>query len=163
MQPFTIMFTTRLMLTIGIVLTVIAVAKAQNVCDHVSRIKIIPVRGESGLDADYDAIVAAGRSAVPCLIERITDLTPKADPRQMPRWGNLKTNVGDTAIVMLEVVTRVNIIKMLPQKYRRSYREIGVYSELEYLHDSAKNRRTLQRKLRRWYRTTYLTSIRKTA
>ena len=163
MLLFTTMCTARLILTIAIVLTVISIASAKDVCDHVSRIKIIPFHGETGMDADYDAIVGAGKSAVPCLIRKITDTTPKADPRQIPRWGDLRTTVGDTAVIMLQIVTRVQIIKMLPLKYQRLNKQIGVYAELEYLHDGGNNRRTLQRKLRRWYRITYLPSLSKTA
>lgn len=163
MPLFTTMRTARLISAIGIVLTVNSIVSAQSVCDHVSRIKIMPFRGESGLDDDYDAIVAAGKSAVPCLIRKIRDSRPKADPRQIPRWGDLKTTVGDTAVVMLEIVTGVEIIRMLPGRYQRLYKQIGVYAELEYLHDSDNNRRSLQRKLKRWYRTTYLPSLRKTA
>ena len=157
------MCTARLILTIAIVSTVVSIASAQDVCDHVSRIKIIPFHGGTGMDADYDAIVGAGKSAVPCLIRKITDATPKADPRQIPRWGDLRTTVGDTAVIMLQVVTRVEIIKMLPLKYQRLHKQIGVYAELEYLHDGGNNRRTLQRKLGRWYRITYLPSFPKTA
>ena len=163
MLLFTTMGTARLILAIGILLAVNSIAIAQSVCDHVSRIKLMPAKGESGLDADYDAIVAAGKSAVPCLIRKITDPTLKDDPRQIPRWGDLKTTVGDTAVVMLEIVTGVEIIKMLQGRYQRLYKEIGVYAELEYLHDRDDNRRSLQQKLRRWYRTTYLPSLRKTA
>lgn len=163
MLLFTTMHAARLILAIEIVLTVNSIASAQSVCDHVSRIKIMPVRGESGLDADYDAIVAAGKSAVPCLIRKITDPTLKADPRQIPRWGDLKTTVGDVAVVMLQVVTGLEIIKMMPGRYQRLHKQIGVYAELEYLHDGHNHRRSLQRKLSRWYRAKYIASLRKTA
>jgi hypothetical protein len=123
----------------------------------------MPFRGESGLDSDYDAIVAAGKSAVPCLIRKITDSTLKDDPRQIPRWGDLKTTVGDAAVVMMVVVTGVEIIKMMPSRYQRLHKQIGVYAELAYLHDGHNNRRSLQLKLRHGYRTKYLRSLRKTA
>jgi len=163
MRLLTNMCTARLILTIAIVLAVISIASAKDVCDHVSRIKIIPAHGEPGMDADYDAIVGAGKSAVPCLIRKITDSTAKADPRQIPRWGDLRTTVGDTAVIMLQRVTGVEILKMLPRKYQRLHKQIGVYAELEYLHDGGNNRRTLQQKLWRWYRITYLPSLPKTA
>jgi len=66
--------------------------------------------------------------------------------------------VGDAAVYMLEEITGVDTIKMLPRRYQDLYKEIGVYARDEYLHDGRNNRRILQRKLWRWYRETYLRS-----
>ena len=64
---------------------------------------------------------------------------------------------------MLAEITGVDTFKMLPNEYQVRYKEIGVYARDEYLHARRANRRNLQRKLWRWYRTTYLPSLRKGA
>ena len=152
----------RLILAVGILVAVMSIANAKDVCDiHLSRIKMIPFEGNAGVDAHYDALQAAGKSAVRCLIENITNSRPKPDPRSIPHWGTVVTTVGDTAVFMLEEITGVEIIKMLPRRYQRLYKEIGIYAKEEYLHDGHNHRRILQRKLRRWYSTTYLPSLRK--
>lgn len=134
---------------------------AKNVCDrHLSQIKTIPFHRASGVDHHYDALKAAGKSAVPCLIANITNRKYKPDPRGIPRWGTMKLTVGDTAVFMLEDITGVDTIRMLPQRYQDLYKEIGVYARDEYLHDRRIHRRILQRKLWRWYKTIYLPSLR---
>ena len=152
----------RLILAVGILVSIGATAHGEDVCDaHLSRIKVIPFESNAGVDSHYDALKAAGKSAVRCLIENVTDTRPKPDPRSIPHWGTVVTTVGDTAVFMLEEITGVEVIKMLPRSYQRRYKEIGVYACEEYLHDGHNHRRILQRKLRRWYSTTYLRSLRK--
>jgi hypothetical protein len=154
--------TKRLILVVAVFVSVVSIASAKDVCDaNLSRIKMIPFEGNAGVDAHYDALKAAGKSAVRCLIENVTNTRPKPDPRSIPHWGTVVTTVGDTAVFMLEEIAGVEIIKMLPRRYQRLYQEIGVYAEEEYLHDGHNHRRILQRELRRWYRTTYLPSLRK--
>ncbi|HXD29645.1 MAG TPA: hypothetical protein VN643_00920 [Pyrinomonadaceae bacterium] len=136
------------------VLAMVSLAEAKNVCDvHLSQIKIIPFDGKAGVDTHYDALKAAGKSAVPCLIANVTNLRHKPDPRSIPRWGTMRMTVGDRAVYMLEEITDVDTIKMLPDRYQELYKEIGVYARDKYLHDRHINRRTLQRKLWQWYRT----------
>ena len=38
-------------------------------CNRVAEIKELPMKGDRGIDAAYDAIVAAGETIVPCLID----------------------------------------------------------------------------------------------
>ena len=147
------------LISVVVVLAMVLCAEGKNACDeHLSQIKLIPYEGNAGVDAHYDALKAAGKSAVPCLIANVTNTQPKADPRPIPRWGNLKTTIGDRAVYMLTEITGVDTIKMLPPKYQSLYKQIGVYARDEYLHDRPANRRILQRKLWRWYRTKYLPS-----
>jgi hypothetical protein len=162
MLLFDMMGTERVIVAFCILLTVAAAANAKDVCDHVSRIKVIPFEGNAGVDPDYDALIAAGKSAVPCLIRKFANTTPKPDPRQIPRWGGVTTTVGDTALTVLKAITGVDTIKMLPLKYQRLNKEIGVYAEQEYL-QSRRNRRRLQQKLRSWYWRSYVPSQRKSA
>jgi hypothetical protein len=153
----------RFILAVAILATV-SLAQAKNVCDlHLPQIKMIPFEGNAGVDPHYDALKAAGKSAVPCLIANVTDIRHKPDPRPIPRWGAMRMTVGDRAVYMLAEITGVDTIKMLPRRYQHQYKETGVYARDEYLHDRRIHRRILQRKLWRWYRTTYLPSLRKAA
>jgi len=146
------------------VLAIVSLADAKNICDlHLSQIKMIPFEGNAGVDPHYDALKAAGPSAVTCLIANVTNTRPKPDPRPIPRWGTMKMTIGDRAVYMLAEITGVDTIKMLPRKYQDLHKQIGVYARDEYLHDRRINRRILQRKLWHWYRTTYLPSVRKGA
>jgi hypothetical protein len=154
-------FTIRQFILFSCVLfSIFSFANANDVCDeHLSRIEIIPFESNTGVDVHYDALKAAGKSAVRCLVERVVDMKPKPDPRSIPGWGDIRTTVGDTAVFMLEEITGVEIIKMLPSKYQRLYKQIGIYAELEYLHDGRNNRRVLRNKLRHWYSRKYLPSL----
>ena len=140
-----------------VILSIVSVVEAKSVCDlHLSRIKMIPFTGEPSEDAHYDALKNAGKSAVPCLIANVTNTRSAPDPRPIPRWGTMRMTIGDRAVYMLEIITGVNTIKMLPRRYQDLYNQIGVYARDEYLHDRRINRFILQRKLWRWYRTMYL-------
>lgn len=152
------------LISVVAILSIVSLCEAKNVCDlHLSQIKMIPFEGNAGVDPHYDALKAAGESAVPCLIANVTNTRHRPDPRPIPRWGTLRMTVGDSAAYMLAEITGVDMIKMLPRRYQDLYKEIGVYARDEYLHDGQNHRRILQRKLRRWYSTVYLPSLRKGA
>jgi len=149
--------TTRYVLLIIVGLAIVSVVEAKTVCDlHLSRIENMPFTGERSQDSHYDAIKNAGKSAVPCLIANVTNRRYAPDPRPIPRWGTIRTTVGHRAVYMLWDMTNVDPIKMLPRRYQRLHKQIGVYALDEYLLDARANPRALQRKLWRWYRTTYL-------
>jgi hypothetical protein len=86
------------------------------------------------------------------------------NPRPIPA-STPETMIGDVAVYLLSEFTDYDkvIIKMLPRKYRDLFDYIGVGAMDMYLHDRRANARTLQRKFWRWYRTTYLPSLRKGA
>jgi len=147
----------KLLVSVVAVLMFASFADAKTVCDlHLSQIKMIPFERNSGVDAHYDALRAAGKSAVPCLIANVTNMRHRPNPRPIPGWGTMRMTVGDRAVYMLWDLTDVDPIKMLPRRYQVLHKQIGVYALDEYLHDRRANRHTLQRKLWRWYRTTYL-------
>jgi hypothetical protein len=132
-----------------------------NVCDqHLSQITSIPYELEPG-DAHYRALMAAGRSAVPCLIANVTNTRPIRNPRPIP--AGAATMIGDVAVYLLAEVTGLNPIKLLARKYRNDYPQMGVIVMDIYLHDRRSHPRALQRKLWHWYRTSYLPSLRKGA
>jgi hypothetical protein len=151
----------KLLVSVVAVLLFASFADSKTVCDlHLSQIKMIPFERNSGVDAHYDALRAAGKSAVPCLIANVTNTRHRPNPRPIPGWGTMRMTVGDRAVYMLWDITDVDPIKMLPPRYQLLHKQIGVYALDEYLHDRRANRRTLQRKLWRWFRTTYLPSVR---
>ena len=133
-----------------------------NVCDqHLSQITSIPFEKEPG-DAHYRALMAAGRSAVPCLVANVTNTRRLRNPRPIPA-GTPTTMIGDVAVYLLAEATGLDPIKLLPRKYRDDYPQMGVIVMDIYLHDRRSHPRALQRRLWRWYRTTYLPSLRKGA
>ena len=148
---------TRHLVLVFVVLAIVSIGEAKTVCDlHLSRIRNMPLMGEPSQDTHYDALMAAGQSAVPCLIANVTNARYAPDPRPIPGWGTMRTTVGHRAVYMLWRMTNVDPIKMLPRRYQLLHKQIGVYALDEYLLDRRANRRTLQRKFWRWYRTTYL-------
>jgi len=147
----------KLIVSVVAVLVFASFAAAKTVCDlHLSQIKIIPFERNSGVDTHYDALKAAGKSAVPCLIANVTNMRHRPNPRSIPGWGTTQMTVGDRAVYMLWDMTDVDPIKMLPRRYQLLHKQIGVYALDEYLRNRRANRHTLQRKLWHWYYTTYL-------
>lgn len=154
--------TNKLVIFVVALFAFVPLAYAKNVCDrHLSQIKMIPFEGSAGGDSHYDAIKTAGPEAVPCLIANVTNTVRKPNPRPIPSLGDAR--VGDTAVYLLSEITGIDTVKFLPRKYQNLYAQFGVLVVDKYLHDRSRNRRLLQRKLSRWYRTTYLPSLRKGA
>lgn len=54
---------------------------ASALCSRLSAIKELPFNGTSGVDPIYDALIAAGESVVPCLIEKVGSTKRMRDPR----------------------------------------------------------------------------------
>jgi hypothetical protein len=151
----------RLVLVFGVLAFAISTTQA-NVCDeHLLHIKYIPYEGESGVDAHYDALMAARHSAVPCLIANVTNTRSVRNRRPIP--AGAATMVGDVAVYVLVAMTGVDTFKMLPRKYRDLSKSMGVVVRDIYLHDRRSHPLALQRRLWHWYRTTYLPSVRKGA
>jgi hypothetical protein len=125
-------------------------ANAQNLCDRVSEIKIMPFKDERVNDAAYYSLIEAGESALPCLITRVTDTRKMRDPRQAPTYGDVR--VGDVAYFMLVRIAKFDFIGMFPAKVQERYRTEGVYAYFEFV-QKKRNRVWLQRKLDEWYRS----------
>lgn len=121
----------------------------ESLCNRLSEIKKLPYRDPNDTDPIYEALIAKGKEAMPCLIEKITDETPMPDPREAPSWQYYK--VGDTAVFILVRIAKDDEIlqKMLPVKYRKEWKTNGVYAYFNYVSES-KNRDELQRWWRSW-------------
>ena len=121
----------------------------ESLCNRLSEIKKLPYRDPNDTDPIYEALIAKGKEAMPCLIEKITDETPMPDPREAPSWQYYK--VGDTAVFILVRIANDDEIlqEMLPVKYRKEWKTNGVYAYFNYVSES-KNRDELQRWWRSW-------------
>jgi len=123
-------------------------ADARAVCNRVARIKTLPMKGDPGIDAAYDAIVSAGDAVVPCLIQKITDVTPIRDPRCL---FSERTTVGDIAYFVLVDITKLDFVELLPANVQKKIQTNGVYAYHDYIRRKGA-RSQLQFKVREWYR-----------
>lgn len=117
--------------------------------NRVPEIKVLPFKGDKGLDPTYDALILAGDAAVPCLIDRIADTTPMIDPRETPKFSG--TTVGDVAYFVLVDSTGIDFIAPLPPEVKKAYSDEGVYAYFRFV-EKPENRVKLQEHLREWYR-----------
>ncbi len=123
-----------------------------SLCNRLSEIKVIPHKDEAVDDAAYNALIAAGEKAVPCLIEKVTDTTPTTDPRSAPKYHDMK--VGDVAYFVLSDITKIDFIEPLPESVREEFKTEGVAAYFKYT-QNPKNREKMQSALYEWYRKKY--------
>lgn len=129
----------------------ISLRSANALCNRVAEIKEFPHDvGEKGVDAAWDALIDAGETVVPCLIDKITDTTVMPDPR-CPRFTD-KLKVGDTAYFVLIDILKIGFTEMLPVDVQKRYKTNGTFAYHEYIERKG-NRKELQTKLREWYRS----------
>lgn len=131
-------------------------AKASELCNKLGQIKRMSHKDPAETDPVYEALMAKGDEAFPCLIEKISDATPMKDPRQAPVWQHYA--IGDTAVFILvrsinaDGIKRGELLKeMLPQKYRKEWETNGVYAYFNYVSEPV-NRKALQSWWKRWIR-----------
>ena len=126
----------------------VSAVDARAVCNRVAKIKTLPMKGDPGIDAAYDAIVGAGDAVVPCLIQKITDVTPVRDPRCL---FSERTTVGDIAYFVLVDITKLDFAELLPADVQKKIQRNGVYAYHDYIRRKGA-RSQLQFKVREWYR-----------
>jgi hypothetical protein len=130
-------------------------AQPTELCDRLAEIKKLPYRDPSDTDAIYEALIAKGEQAYPCLVEKITDSKKMPDPRDAPVWPHYA--VGDTAVfILVRSVSGENdsleeklLLEMLPKNYREEWKTNGVYAYFNYV-SAPKNRKELQRWWKNW-------------
>lgn len=127
----------------------VSLREARALCSRVAEIKELTDKVESGVDATYDELKKAGKTLVPCLIEKITDTTIMKDPRCPTISG--ETKVGDVAYFVLVQITKIGFTELLPADVQEKYKTNGVYAYHDYIERKGK-RKELQSKLREWYR-----------
>ena len=128
----------------------IALRDAKALCNRVAEIKELPHHyDERGIDAAYDALAEAGEVVVPCLIDKISDITVMPDPRCPHITG--ETRVGDVAYFVLVGITKIGFVELFPDEMQKEYETRGVYAYHDFIERKGK-RKQLQAKLREWYR-----------
>lgn len=122
---------------------------AESLCKRLWEIKKLPYRDPADTDPVYEALIAKGNEAVPCLIEKITDETLMEDPREAPSYQFY--TIGDTAVFVLVRITKDEkmLQRMLPPKYQKEWKTEGVYAYFDYV-AKTHNRRELQTWWRNW-------------
>lgn len=123
-------------------------AGATDLCEHVLKIRKMPFKDESVDDPSYNALVNAGRAAIPCLIPMITDTRRMRDPRQSYTYGDIRA--GDVAYFMLMRITHTDFRELLPLGVQKNYKTQGIYAYFEYV-EQYRNRVRLRRRLQKWY------------
>jgi hypothetical protein len=126
-------------------------ANAQSLCDRVSEIKLLPLKGERVDDDAYNALIEAGESALPCLIAKVTDTRKMRDPRQGPLYGDVETRVGDVAYFVLVRIAKIHFVELLPVEVQKKYKAEGASAYFKFV-QKKRNRRWLHRELEAWFR-----------
>ena len=145
------MKSTRVLAVIVLIFAAFQLVTAHDLCDRVSQIRNLPLKGESGLDANYDALIGAGKSAMPCLIGTITDARKMRDPRSEPGYAGIQVRVGDVAYFVLADIAKTDFVFLLPPRVQRQWQQSGVEAYFNFMQRRT-NRTWFQRKLNVWYR-----------
>jgi len=127
----------------------------QYLCDHLVDLKHMAWEGYgySG-DAVYDGLKRKGYDSMPCLVEKITDTHPAANPTGAPFWAGLTYRVGDTAVEMLMDINHMPWPKgMLPKKYEDMFASEGMFSYYFYVDEVPGARKEVQRWWRNWLKS----------
>jgi hypothetical protein len=117
----------------------------QILCSELRNIKKIPYEaGEVTDDLIYDGLIAKGKDAIPCLVEKITDITVIEDPRIGDPHIHGFT-VGDAAVFILCDITGISPEQFLPGEIvKKRWKDQGIYLYFEYV-ERSKNRLQIQR------------------
>ena len=119
-------------------------------CSRLREIKTIPYDpNEISGDLIYDGLRAAGKQAIPCLIDKLTDTEMIESPEGMMPVKDFR--VGDAATFLLLYNSRQvwDPETMFPPKYRRIFQEQGIFAYYAYV-DKPTNRRKFQLWWKNW-------------
>jgi hypothetical protein len=126
-----------------------------DLCGRLAQIKTLPTFEPIPTDPIYEALVAKGNAAIPCLIAKISDKTEMPDPRySVPHVQSFA--VGDAAVfTLVDIIEKDDqereklLIKMMPLKSQKEWETNGIYAYFNYVSE-VKNRKALQRWWERW-------------
>lgn len=148
------------MLAVTACLTAKSSSSIASPCESIKDIEVLPFKDEPVPDPAYNTLVAAGDTAIPCLIRKITDETVMKDPRQAPKVGNVA--VGDTAFFVLARVAKIDqagFVELLPPEVRKAYEGgEGINGYFRYINEND-NRKKLQDAAVKWYEKKYGRSL----
>lgn len=116
-------------------------------CAKLSELRRMPMKDAIAGDTIYDGLLRVKNKAVPCLIDKITDVEGMEDPREAPHIENFK--VGDAAVFMLSKITEVPIEESLPKDVSKNWQTEGVYTYFAYV-EKPENRKKIQEWWREW-------------
>ena len=135
---------------LGVLAQQVAIGHPQsNVCEHLADIKSIPNKPGTGeTDPIYKQISASPKSAESCLLARITDSTPMADPQSEPTSTD-SFAVGDLAFFLLSDFHFVSFEGVLPEVVRKDLHSRGAYAYFEWVKQPG-SRQTLQANCEAW-------------
>lgn len=131
----------------------------EQLCKKLKDIKTLPTFEPTPTDPIYEALIVKGNSAIPCLIENITDKREVPDPRySVPHWQHFA--VGDTAVfIIVDIVGKDDeereklLIEMMPAKSQKEWETNGIYAYFNYVSEP-KNRKQLQSWWKNWTKQT---------
>lgn len=119
----------------------VSVETADLLCGKLNELKRMPFKDKIAGDIVYDSLIAKGKEAIPCLIEKITDTTLMEDPREAPHIQDFK--VGDAAVFMLHRITEKPLEDILPDDIKKYWETEGVYAYFNYV-ENPKNRKKIK-------------------
>ena len=127
------MKSSRALLAIILVFAGTHLVAAHDICNRISQIRNLPTKDEPGLDANYDALINAGKSAMPCLIANITNTTKMRDPRSEPGYAGIQVRVGDVAYFILCDIAKTDFVFLLPPHVQRQWKQSGVEAYFHFV------------------------------
>lgn len=127
------------------------IVKPNNLCNRIEEISILPFKGEPVDDEVYNGLLKMGTSALPCLIERISDTKKMTDPGQAPPYEGIA--VGDVAFFVFLDIVHLSPEYFLPEKIKQKYKKDGIYAYFKFV-QSPKQRKVIQNNLREWFDNT---------
>jgi hypothetical protein len=123
-----------------------------NLCDRLSEIREMPFKNEKVDDEVYNGLLKMGSTAIPCLINKLTDTTRMRDPRKTVPYSYL--TVGDVAFFVILDISGEPIERFLPERIWKEYEEQGIYAYFRFVENS-ENRKLLQDNLLNWFSAEY--------
>lgn len=119
-----------------------------DLCRRLGEIKRIPYRMDTVADDPvYDGLIANGVSAVPCLVNEITNTSPARDPREAPHI--LDYTVGDSAVFLLHRIANIPLEEILTTAYQKDWDARGVYAYFRYV-EKPEHRKQIQIWWKNW-------------
>jgi len=131
-------------------------AEPEQLCSRLAEIKTLPTHEPTPTDPIYEALLAKGYAAIPCLVENIGNGKQVPDPRySVPTWHSYA--VGDTALfTLLDILSKGDsndwerrLLESLPEKSRKEWKTNGIYAYFNYVLES-RNRTELQQWWKNW-------------
>jgi hypothetical protein len=116
-------------------------------CGRLTAIRRIPFADEHVDDEAFNALMANGESAIPCLIRNLTNEAAIDDPRADPTISDFR--VGDLAHFLLVRITKVPFEEVLPADVKSQFKKEGVYAFFRYT-ELPIHRKQLQSRWRAW-------------